>query len=74
MNPRVQLLKQLVSDGHYVIDERAIADAMILRSMAARMLPELTFRCTASDARSFRLTRALRRPAHAHDGVAQPAA
>lgn len=89
MNPRVQVLKQLVADGHYAVDERAIADAMLLRSIAAHMLPELTFRCTAAEpargakvrsfrphrgARSFRLMRAVRRPAHAHSSAAMPAA
>jgi hypothetical protein len=88
MNARVKVLKELVADGHYVIDESVVADAMVLRSRAALLLPELTFRCTASEAppaakvrsfrphrgaRSFRLTRAKRRPVHAHSGVRQPA-
>jgi hypothetical protein len=87
MNSRVKVLKQLVADGQYVIDEGVVADALLLRSQAARLLPQVTFRCTASEAppaakvrsfrphrgaRSFRLMRAVRRPEHAHDGFSQP--
>lgn len=78
MNPRVQVLRELVADGHYVIDEPAIANAMIVRSMALRVLPDVTFRCASTvvpqvrsfrphpGAQSFRLSRATRRPPHAH--------
>ncbi len=45
MNARVQILNQLVADGRYVIDEAAIADAMLVRSMALRMLPDVSARC-----------------------------
>ena len=77
MNPRVQVLKQLVTDGHYVIDEAAVAEAVVLRATARRMLPDVTFRSAPQGAprvrsfrphrgaRSFRLTRAARRPLHA---------
>lgn len=44
MNPRVKTLKQLVADGHYVIDEARVAEAMMLRVMALRTLPDVTFR------------------------------
>ena len=57
MNPRAKVLKQLVNDGHYVIDEAAVAEAMMLRAMALRMLPNVTFRSTpqrAPQVRSFR--------------------
>lgn len=76
MNPRVKVLKQLVADGHYVIDEAAIAEAIIVRSIALRLLPDASFRCAPRaapqvrsfrphrGARSFRLSRALRRPPH----------
>ena len=76
MNPRVRLLKVLVSDGLYVVDDVAVADAILLRSMTRQMLPEVTFCGTPrpeSDVRSFRphhgvrsfrLTRAERRPVH----------
>jgi hypothetical protein len=81
MNPRVKILKQLVAEGHYVIDEPAIADAMVLRAMLQRVLPDVTFRCAPRvaaqvrsfrphrGARSFRLSRATRRPLHARGRV-----
>ena len=76
MNPRVKLLKELVNDELYVIDEVAVANAVLLRSMTRHMLPEVTFRGTPRPtpgvrsfrphrgAKSFKLTRAQRRPAH----------
>lgn len=79
MNPRVKVLKQLVADEHYVIDESAIADAMLLRARIQRTLPDVTFRCAPRaapqvksfrphrGARSFRLSRAVRRPLHVRD-------
>ena len=77
MNSRVKVLKQLVADGHYVVDENAIAEAMLLRSAARQMLPDVTFRSTPRSApqvrsfrphpgaQSFRLTRGRRPAAHA---------
>lgn len=83
MNPRVRLLKELVGDGMYVIDDVAVADAVLLRSMTRHMLPDVAFRGTPRPepevrsfrphrgARSFRLTRSQRRPAHhGHGAVA----
>ena len=76
MNPRVKLLKELVNDELYVIDEAAVADAVMLRSMTRHMLPEVTFRGTPRPApqvrsfrphrgvKSFKLTRAQRRPVY----------
>lgn len=76
MNPRVKLLKELVDDELYVIDDVAVADAVLLRSMTRHMLPDVAFRSTPRPApevrsfrphrgaRSFRLTRSDRRPAH----------
>jgi hypothetical protein len=84
MSPRVRALKQLVSDEHYVIDEAAVAEAMMLRSMALRMLPDVTFRSRPRGApqvrsfrphrgvRSFRLSRAQRRPLHVRSGALKP--
>lgn len=81
MNPRVKLLKELVNDELYVIDERAVAESVLLRTMTRGVLPEVAFRSTPRPApevrsfrphrgaRSFRLTRAQRRPAH-RDGTA----
>ena len=86
MNPRVKVLKQLVADGHYVIDEAAIAETMLLRSSVLRSLPDVAFRCAPHPAsqvrsfrphrgaRSFRLSRDERRPMDLHDGVLRPIA
>ena len=84
MNPRVKVIKQLVDDGHYVIDESAIAEAMLLRAMTLHMLPDVTFRSAPRTpevrsfrphrgARSFRLSRAERRPLHLRGAVVKPA-
>jgi hypothetical protein len=84
MNPRVKVLKQLVADGHYVVDEPAIANAIVLRVMVQRVLPDVTFRCAARvaakvrsfrphrGARSFRLSRAQRRRVHARARLVSP--
>ncbi len=76
MNPRVKLLKELIDDELYVIDAAAVAGAVLLRSITRQMLPDITFRATPRPApqvrsfrphrgaRSFRLTRAQRRPVH----------
>jgi hypothetical protein len=81
MNPRVKLLKELVNDELYVIDEAAVANAVLLRSMTRQMLPEVTFRGTPRPvrevrsfrphrgAKSFKLTRAQRRPAYRGGGA-----
>ena len=74
MTPRTALLKQLIADGRYPIDERAIAEAVVLRAAARSAVPELAFRCAGHQvkqqirsfrphrgARSFRLARADRR-------------
>ena len=45
MNARVKVLKQLVADGQYVVDDAAVADAIILRSALLQMVPEVSFRC-----------------------------
>ncbi len=76
MNPRVKLLSELVDDELYVIDEDLVAGAVLLRSRIRETLPQLTFRDTPRPdpavrsfrphrgAKSFKLTRAQRRPAH----------
>jgi hypothetical protein len=73
MNARTALLKQLVADGAYPIDEAAVAEAILVRSMARRVVPDLAFRCTSRHepqvrsfrphrgTQSFRLVRAERR-------------
>lgn len=77
MNPRVKVIKQLVADGHYVIDESAVADAVLVRSAARQLLPDVTFRSAPRGAPpvrsfrphrgapSFRLMQAKRRSQHA---------
>lgn len=81
MNSRVQVIKQLVNDGHYVIDETAVAEAVLLRSAARRLLPDVTFRSAPAGAppvrsfrphrgaRSFRLMQGQRRELHVRSGV-----
>ena len=72
MNERTDTLKQLVADSSYPIDEAAVAEAILVRSLARRVLPEISFRTEPSpprvrsfrphrDTRSFRLARAERR-------------
>ena len=68
MSPRPHLLAQLVRDSHYVVDERAVAEAIVMRTLARRLVPDFafrscvkplqirSFRCHTS-ARSFRLAR-----------------
>lgn len=62
MNPRIQLLSELVRDGHYVIDPRAVAEAIVLRSMTRLVVPDATFRNDAEPprVRSFRPDRGAR--------------
>jgi hypothetical protein len=73
MTTRVALIKQLVDDGSYPLDEAAIAEAIVVRSMARRVVPDIAFHRPPpkppvrsfrhhSGARSFRLVRAQRRP------------
>ncbi len=75
MNKRTHLLMQLVRDGMYEVDERAVAEALLLRRAARRMLPGVTFPGEvrpmirsfrrAEHSRSFRLADARRRtPRH----------
>lgn len=73
MTARIALLKQLVADGTYPIDEGVIAEAIVVRSMARHLVPDLALRCTGEHlpevrsfrphrgARSFRLVRSERR-------------
>ena len=71
MTARVRVLKQLIRESLYVIDEPLVADAIVLRMHARETLPELSLRSDArgpqirsfrrhDDARSFRLTGAAR--------------
>ncbi|MDX6682843.1 MAG: hypothetical protein QOG94_2882 [Solirubrobacteraceae bacterium] len=63
MTARTTLLKQLVDDGTYPIDEAMIAEAILVRSKARQLVPDLALRCSAShrrDVRSFRPHRGAR--------------
>lgn len=82
MNPRVRLLKELVGDGLYVVDDVAVADAVLLRSVIRHTLPDVTFRGSPRPepevrsfrphrgVKSFRLTRTERRLVHRGGAVA----
>lgn len=75
MNPRAKLLGDLVREGLYVVDEAAVAEAIVARRAARRTLPDVTLRSATRppahrvrsfrpdpEARSFRL--AARRRVH----------
>jgi hypothetical protein len=75
MNERTKVIRQLVRESQYVIDPRAVAEAILVRSIAHQVLPDVSFRSTPvppqvrsfrphRGARSFRLTRSDRRPTH----------
>jgi hypothetical protein len=64
---RVRVLKQLVRESMYVIDERTVGDAIVMRASVRAALPDSEFRSGRGepvvrsfrrdrDARSFRLT------------------
>jgi hypothetical protein len=83
MNARTKVLKQLVRESHYVIDPHAVAEAIIVRSVAQRVLPDVSFRSSPAPpqvrsfrphkgARSFRLTRPERRPTHRSNDEPDP--
>jgi len=40
MTPRVRLLAQLISESLYVVDERAVADAMLARAAVRATVAE----------------------------------
>jgi hypothetical protein len=83
MTARTALLKQLIADGTYPIDDAAIAEAIVVRAAARRAVPEVAFRCSSHQvkqqirsfrphrgARSFRLVRAQRRSLESRVAVA----
>jgi hypothetical protein len=53
---RAQLLRQLVLDSHYVIDEQQVAAAILARGETRRLVASSSFRNTLHipDVRSFR--------------------
>ena len=64
MNPRVKLIRELVADGIYVVDEVAVADAVVLRASVRWAVPGGRFsglsRPADSHVRSFRPHRGAR--------------
>ncbi|MEJ7826185.1 MAG: hypothetical protein WKF48_12185 [Solirubrobacteraceae bacterium] len=71
MDPRLANIQQLVAESTYPIDESVIAEAILVRAAARRLVPDLAFRRAPADpevrsfrpdrgARSFRLVRARR--------------
>ena len=59
---RAQLIRQLVLDSQYVIDEEVVAAAILARGAARTLICEVAFRNDAREAhvRSFRPTREAR--------------
>jgi hypothetical protein len=55
MKKRVRQLRALLEDGMYPIDERAIADAILARAQARRLVPEVEFAQDRRELRSFRV-------------------
>jgi hypothetical protein len=55
---RTRLIRQLVLDSQYVVDEAALADAIIARGTARRLVGGITFRndVRCPPVRSFRMT------------------
>ena len=77
---RAQLIRQLVLDSQYVIDEEIVAAAILARGVARSLVGEAAFRNDAREphVRSFRPTREARsfRPCNlptAREGRALPA-
>jgi hypothetical protein len=59
VQPRVRLLREMVHDSLYVVDERVIADAIFARALVRRAVaaPELRSERREAPVRSFRRTR-----------------
>jgi hypothetical protein len=71
------VVKQLIADSLYHVDERVVADAIVARAMVRQTMPEVSFRSEHRgpqvrsfrrdrDARSFRLAGAPRLRSHHH--------
>jgi hypothetical protein len=83
MTARTALLKQLIADGTYPVDEVAVAEAIVVRAAARRAVPDVAFRCAGHQVkqqirsfrphrgtRSFRLARAERRSLESRVAIA----
>lgn len=62
MQLRLRLLQQLIGDSIYVVDERAVAEAVLARASLRASVAEPTFRSETGPAapRSFRREREVR--------------
>jgi hypothetical protein len=62
MDARVRVLRELVRESLYVLDERAVADAIMARGRARTLVSATTFRSElqAPQPRSFRRDRSAR--------------
>ncbi len=62
MRRRIELLQELVVESQYVVDPASVADAIIVRAMARRLIPGTTFRNEnrIPETRSFRPSRQAR--------------
>jgi hypothetical protein len=74
---RVRVIKQLIADSLYQVDERAVADAILARAQVHQTIPDISFRATGRGpqvrsfrrdpaARSFRLAGTPRLRVHHH--------
>jgi hypothetical protein len=46
MNVRAKVLKELVRESQYVVDADAVAKAIVVRLVAGRGLPDVSFRAS----------------------------
>jgi len=69
---RAQILRQLVLDSRYVVDEQLVAAAVLARGAARRALPEVGFRndLRRPPVRSFRPSRQVRSFRRCNGGAA----
>jgi hypothetical protein len=51
MESRVRVLKQLVRDSMYVVDERAVAEAIVARAQVGQLVAEQSFRSRGRERR-----------------------
>ncbi len=69
MRRRIQLLQQLIRESQYAVDDALVANAIVARAMARRLVPEVAFRndTRAPQVQSFRPSRNARsfRPCNA---------
>ena len=54
MRSRVQLLRTLLREGMYHVDERAVAEAIVARAVVRATVPDVPFANSRRQVRSFR--------------------